>query len=234
MAVGEFQAKLIDVREIAPEVRHFVFEAQGTQRLVYTPGQFVFLHAELHGKPIKRAYSIASPPAGARFDLCLNRVREGVFSPFLFDLNPGDTVRLKGPYGVFQWREPVSDSVLVATGTGIAPFRAMLHARLAVDPVNCFTLVFGVRHEEGLLYREEFEALAARHPNFRFWPTLTRPTPGWTGRAGRVQEHLVEATAARRDVDVYVCGLREMVEQVRDLAAEIGIGRRRVIYERYD
>lgn len=234
MAVGEFQAKLVDVREIAPEVRHFVFEAQGVDELVYTPGQFVYLKAELDRKPVKRAYSIASPPAGARFELCLNRVREGVFSPFLFDLNRGDTVHLKGPYGVFQWREPVSDSVLVATGTGIAPFRAMLRPRVTQDPGRCFTLVFGVRYEESLLYRDEFEELAARYPNFRFWPTLTRPRDTWTGRAGRVQEHLVEATGARRDVDVYICGLREMVEQVRDIAAEMGLERRRVIYERYD
>ncbi len=234
MAVGEFLAKLRESQEIAPEVRHFVFEAQGVDRFVYTPGQFVFLHAELEGKPVKRAYSMASPPAGARFEFCLNRVREGVFSPFLFDLSPGDTVRLTGPYGVFQWREPVSDSVLVATGTGIAPLRAMLRSRVGRDPGHCFTLVFGVRHEEGLLYREEFEDLAARYPNFRFWPTLTRPPADWTGRAGRVQEHLVEATGARRDVDVYICGLREMVEQVRDLLAEMGLERRRVIYERYD
>ena len=234
MAVGEFQAKLINVREIAPDVRHFVFEALGVDRLVYTPGQFVFLHAKLEGKPVKRAYSIASPPAGARFELCLNRVREGVFSPFLFDLNRGDTIHLKGPYGVFQWREPVSDSVLVATGTGIAPLRAMLHARVARGPGHCFTLLFGVRYLENLLYREEFEEMAALYPNFRFWPTLTRPAPDWTGRAGRVQEHLVEATGARRDVDVYVCGLREMVEQVRDLLGEMGLERRRVIYERYD
>jgi hypothetical protein len=48
------------------------------------------------------------------------------------------------------------------------------------------------------------------------------------------EEHLVEATGTRRDVDVYICGLREMVEQVRDIAAEMGLERRRVIYERYD
>ena len=234
MAVGEFQARLADWREIAPDVRHFVFEALGVDGFAFTPGQFVFLKAELDGRSVKRAYSMASPPEGNRFALCLNRVREGVFSPFLFDLRPGDTVHLKGPYGVFQWREPVSDSVLVATGTGIAPFRAMLHARVAADPGHRFTLLFGVRNRESLLYGEEFEEMAARRPNFRFWPTLTRPGPGWRGRTGRVQQHLVEATGGRRDVDVYVCGLREMVEAVRNLAAELGLERRRVIYERYD
>ena len=171
MAVGEFQASLIDSHELAPGVRHFVFEAP--EPLEYAPGQFVSLHAEVDGKPVKRAYSIASPPRGSRFALCLNRVCEGVFSPHLFDLQPGAKVKMKGPYGVFGWREPVNDSVLVATGTGIAPFRAMLQGRVPEDPGHRFTLVFGVREERGVLYRVEFERLAARCPGFRFWPTLT-------------------------------------------------------------
>ena len=61
------------------------------------------------------------------------------------------------------------------------------------------TLVFGVRHEHSLLYRDEFETLERLHPNFHFWPTLTAPEPGWTGRTGRVQQHLVEAVGSRRE-----------------------------------
>ncbi|HWQ56170.1 MAG TPA: FAD-dependent oxidoreductase [Bryobacteraceae bacterium] len=235
MAVaGEFAATLLESREIAPEVRHLVLETQGEARLSFAPGQFLMLFAPLGGVIVKRPYSIASPPDGNRFALCLNRVREGVFSPYLFDLRPGDTVRLKGPYGAFRWREPPSDSVLVATGTGIAPFRSMLHARVPEDPDRCYTLVFGVRHEYGILYREEFEEMAARFSNFRFLPTLTRPEPGWTGRTGRVQRHVLECVGDRRDLDVYICGLWEMVRDVRDKLVGVGVERSRIHYERYD
>src|SRR5262249_38891772 len=153
----------------------------------------------------------ASPSNGPTFDLCLNRVIEGKFSPYLFDLQPGAQVQMSGPYGGFIFRQPVGDSILVATGTGIAPFRAMLQEQLARDREHQYTLIFGVRYEHTLLYREEFEELARRYANFRFWPTLSRPGPDWPGRSGHVQEHLFEAIGERRDLNVFICGLKAMV-----------------------
>ncbi len=128
----------------------------------------------------------------------------------------------------------MSNSILVATGTGIAPFRSMLLDRLPQEPDRRFTLIFGVRHEEGLLYRDDWESLAREFPNFEFRPTLTRPEPGWTGLTGRVQSHVVEALGERRDIDVYICGLKEMVNDVRAMLKEKGVDRKRIVYERYD
>jgi CDP-4-dehydro-6-deoxyglucose reductase len=230
-------ARLLKSREIAPEVRHFVFEVENGP-FSYVPGQFVSLTAEINGSPITRAYSFASPACGSRFDLCLNRVIEGKFSPYLFDLKPGDRVQMTGPYGGFIFRQPVEDSVLIATGTGIAPFRAMLHDQLSRDRSHDrshqFTLIFGVRYEHTLLYAQEFEGLARKHPNFRFWPTLSRPDPDWTGRTGHVQAHLVEAIGERRDVNVFICGLKAMVDDVRSILKSSGFDRKRIIYEKYD
>lgn len=228
------KAKLLEWREIAPEVRHFVFEVSGVDEMQFTPGQFLFLKAELAGNAVSRAYSIASQPDGNRFELCLNRVQEGVFSPHLFDLEPGDTVEMRGPYGVFVLRKPVSDSLLIATGTGIAPFRGMLQASLPRQTGRQFTLLFGVRHEHSIFYRCEFEEMQRRYSRFRFWPTLSRPEANWTGRRGRVQEHIAEAVGERRDIDVYVCGLKEMVNDVRGLLKDMGFDRHRIIFERYD
>jgi ferredoxin-NADP reductase len=228
----EFQARLVESREIAPEVRHLVLEAP--EPFAFTPGQFVYLHSRTGGAPIKRPYSLASAPGGRRFELCLNHVREGVFSTYLFDLEPGAMLQLKGPYGIFGWRAPAHDSVLVATGTGITPFRSMLPSGLPAQGARQVTLLFGVRYERGILFRAEFEDTAARDPRFRFLPTLTRPEPDWRGRTGRVQEHLAEVIGGRRDLDVYICGLFEMVGQVRDLLLGWGFDKHRVIYERYD
>src|SRR5215471_17406724 len=75
-------AILLESREIAPEVRHFVFSVEDRESFNYVPGQFVSFTAEINGSPITRAYSIASPSCGRRFDLCLNRVVEGKFSPY--------------------------------------------------------------------------------------------------------------------------------------------------------
>ena len=228
------RARLIEAVEIAPGVRHFVFEAPELQRLAFTPGQFISLSGAVDGKTITRAYSIASPPsAGNRFDLCLNRVDFGTFSPRLFELAPGDTVEMGAPLGTFTLREPLRDSLLVATGTGIAPFRSMLMTSLNVDS-PAITLLFGVRHESNLLYREEFEALSRQYPQFRFWPTLTQPGPGWKGRAGRVQAHLLDATGGRTDIDIYLCGLQAMVDEVRQVVKGMGFDRKQIRYEKYD
>jgi CDP-4-dehydro-6-deoxyglucose reductase len=228
------QARLIRTIELAPGTNHFEFAVDGVERLDFIPGQFVSFQAEIEGKPITRAYSLASAPTGgSRFELCLNRVEGGRLSPYLFAMQPGDTVQMSAPLGTFTLREPARDSLLIATGTGITPFRSILEAHLPQgSPI--FTLLYGVRHESHLLYRAEFEALVHQHPHFQFMPTLTRPEPGWQGRTGRVQVHLEEALAGRQDIDVYLCGLKEMVDQVRAILKEMGFDRKQIRYEKYD
>ncbi|MDQ6675920.1 MAG: FAD-dependent oxidoreductase [Acidobacteriota bacterium] len=227
-------ARLLGSHEISPEVRHFRFDVPGQELLSFTPGQFVSFNVELDGKNLTRAYSIASPPAANRFDLVLNRVREGRFSPHLFDLASGAQLDVKGPYGVFVFRKPIADSIMVATGTGIGPFRSMLMSQLPHDSEHRFTLIFGVRHEDGVLYREEFEALARDHPNFTFLPTVSRPGPGWAGLCGRVQPHVMATLGDRRDMDVYICGLKEMVDEMRAQLKAAEVDRKHVIFEKYD
>jgi CDP-4-dehydro-6-deoxyglucose reductase len=227
-------ARLLSSTELAPGIRHFVFEAVELERLEFIPGQFVSFTGMVNGKEITRAYSIASAPAGTnRFDLCLNLVAGGHLTPLLFAMQPGDTIGMRQPMGSFVLRNPGREAVLIATGTGIAPFRAMLQAHLAADS-PAVTLLFGVRYESHILYRAEFEALAERFPQFRFWPTLTRPEPEWNGRTGRVQAHLAEVFGSRRDVDIYLCGLKEMVDDVRGILKGMGFDRKQIFYEKYD
>ena len=232
------EARLIGSREIAPGVRHFEFDALGVERLEFVPGQFTSFIAMIGGKEITRAYSMAAAPSGTnRFELCLNRVDHGHLSPRLFDMKPGDRIAMRQPLGMFVLRhQPPRDSIFIATGTGIAPFRSMLQAHLKASS-PAFTLLFGVRYESHLLYREEFEEMARTHANFRFWPTLTRSDAGWKGRQGRVQAHLAEAVTLlgeRRDVDFYLCGLKEMVDDVRGLLKAQGFDRKQIFYEKYD
>jgi NAD(P)H-flavin reductase len=227
-------ARLLESREIAPEVRHLVFQLEDTESLAFVPGQFASLTADIDGSPITRAYSFAAPAEGIRFELCLNRVAEGKLSPYLFGMRPGDQIQMTGPWGGFIFRQPVEDSILVATGTGIVPFRAMLLDQLVRDSGHQFTLIFGVRYERGLLYREEFEQLTRDHANFHFWPTLSRPDASWTGRTGHVQAHLFQATGERRDINVFICGLKAMVDDVRAILKSNGFDRKRIICEKYD
>jgi CDP-4-dehydro-6-deoxyglucose reductase, E3 len=228
------RAVLVETRDLAPEVRHFVFAAPDVPELHFKPGQFVSFSEMLGGKKIIRPYSIASLPSGNRFELCLNRVPEGHFSPHLFAMKPGDSVEMTQPLGFFVVRNPQKPAIFVATGTGIAPFRSMAPGYLDHPEAKDLTLIFGVRYENSIYYGGEFEALAARHSNFRFWPTLSRPEPSWSGRHGHVQLHLLQAIGDRRDLDVYICGMKAMVDDVRAILKEMGFDRKQIVFEKYD
>jgi ferredoxin-NADP reductase len=227
------KATLLHTVDLAPGVRHFCFEVAEIDQLAFVPGQFVSLVNTLDGSEYTRAYSVASPPDGNRFELCLNLVPGGVFSAYLFSLRPGEQVDITPPLGYFTLRHRDRDALMIATGTGIAPFRSILKSALH-EISGRVTLLFGTRYEAGILYQDEMTDLSTRYRNFEFWPTLTRGTPAWTGRAGRVQAHLDEALAGRTNVDVYLCGLKEMVDDVRRLLKQKGLDRKQIIYEKYD
>jgi ferredoxin-NADP reductase len=228
------RAELISSRQMAPEIRQFEFAVPEVDTLRFLPGQFVSLSETLQDKKVTRAYSIASLPAGNRFSICLNRVEGGLFSPHLFALEPGGAVDMKGPLGVFVWKQPKADSVLVATGTGVVPYRPMLLEALQGGATEQFTLIYGTRHEENLIYVDEFRALEQQYPNFRFIPTVTRPTAQWSGTMGRVQPLVRAAIGERRDLHLYACGLKEMVDSVREIGKQLGFDRKQIVFEKYD
>ena len=227
-------ARLKEVRALTPEIKHFIFEVPGEEHLKFTAGQFVSFTEQIRGKEVTRAYSIASRPEANRFELCLNVVADGYFSPYLFGLAPGAEVPMKGPLGTFVLRPPVRDTVMVATGTGISPFRGMLAEALVSGVEGQFTLIYGARREAGLVFADEFRVWEKQFANFRFVPTLTRPEPHWAGREGRVQALVLEAVGERLDLDVYVCGLKAMVDDVRAILKARGFDRKQIISEKYD
>ncbi len=236
---------------------HLEFRVAGQESFDFHPGQFVSLVAnDARGKQQTRAYSIASAPDGARFDLCVNRVEGGFFSNLLCDLNVGDTVQFHGPHGLFLLRHPLTDSIFIATGTGIAPMRGFaqwLFPESGEDRSGGrqFWLVYGTRHETELYYAHYFEKLAAERHNFHYLSSLSRPHEGWEGLRGYVQEHVAKIVVERArhahsgpvltaaepagfDIHAYICGLNEMVSANRDKLMELGWQRKQVIFERYD
>lgn len=228
------KATLVDTKQLTPDVRHFVFEASEVETLHFLPGQFASLTQTIEGKEITRAYSFASAPGeGNRFELCLNHVPDGQFSEWLFELKPGGAVDMRLPMGTFTLHHPEREAVFVATGTGIAPFRSMLKAHLSESSPE-ITLVFGTRYERGLLYRAEFEEMARSCPQFHFRPVLSRPGQEWRGLTGHVQAHLKGVVLERRSMDVYLCGLKEMVNETRAMLKEMGFDRKQIFYEKYD
>lgn len=234
MGLVEMRARLIEAKEVAPSIRHFHFAVEDVDSFSFIPGQWVSLQADVEGKKVTRAYSLASLPRENKFEICLNRVDDGLFSPYLFSLQPGDLVPFKGPVGTFTLRSKEREAIFVATGTGIVPFRSMLfqESYLSTGVPTC--LISGARYAEGLLFQQDFSDLEARYENFQYLRTITRPTPDWTGRSGRVQSLLWDKIRERRDFDVYICGLAEMVDDVREQLKALGFDRKQIIHEKYD
>ena len=212
---------------------------QGVPRFGFVPGQWLSLkHTKSDGEEITRAYSIASPPdENNRFAFCLNRVQDGFMSNFLCDMKEGDEISAQGPFGDFILRPPMRDTIFIATGTGIAPFRSMLHW-LVADPSRHedrqLWLLFGNRTEQDIYYHQEFLGLAEAHKNFHYLPTLSRGATDWQGLRGYVQEHVPGIVAGRTDMHAYICGLDKMIRANRDLLKSLGWDRKSIRYEKYD
>lgn len=212
---------------------------EGVPRFGFVPGQWLSLkQAKPDGEELTRAYSIASPPEeDNRFALCLNRVQDGFMSNFLCDMKEGEEISCQGPFGDFILRPPLRDTIFIATGTGIAPFRSMLHWLLA-DPSRhqgrSFFLLFGSRTEKDIYYNQEFLQLAAEHANFDYLPTLSRGAPEWNGLRGYVQEHVPGIVQGRGEMIAYICGLDKMIKANRELLKGLGWDRKSIRYEKYD
>jgi ferredoxin-NADP reductase len=231
-------ARLTQSTPLSDFTKHLEFEIESAPEFGFVPGQWLSLkRTKPDGEELTRAYSIASPPDGERFALCLNRVQDGYMSNYLCDLELGAAISAQGPFGNFILRPPLRDTVFIATGTGIAPYRSMLQWLFA-DPSRHqdkqFWLLFGSRTERDIYYHDEFLALAADHGNFHYLPTLSRADVNWKGLRGYVQEHVPEIVKDRIDMHAYICGLDKMVSANRELLRGLAWDRKSILYEKYD
>jgi len=215
---------------------------------VFQPGQFAVVGLpasaprtpladpeEADGDPerlIRRAYSIASPSiAGEHLELFVTLVRSGELTPRLFELRPGGRLWL-GPKitGLFTLAQvPVDqDVVMVATGTGLAPYMSMLRTGITANPNRRIAVLLGARHSWDLGYTAELTTLARVCPSFAYLPIVSRPaeepTP-WGGATGHVQslwqggalERAFGRKPTARDTHVFLCGSPLMIEDMTSL-----------------
>jgi ferredoxin-NADP reductase len=219
-----------------PRARTIVLELLGWPG--HLPGQHVDIRLTAEdGYQAQRSYSIASAPEDERLELTVERLDDGEVSPFLVDeLRAGDELELRGPIGgYFVWEAPLGGPLLlVAGGSGVVPFRAMLRHRAAAGSEAEVRLVYSARSLAEVLYRSELDAFAADGVDVRL--ALTREWPdGWTGHRGRVDEAFLREAAwpPDRDVRAFVCGSTGFVETVAAALVALGYAPERVKTERF-
>ena len=189
------------------------------------------------GKLIRRAYSIASSSVSKEyFEFYINLVHSGLLTPRLFALRPGDRVWLGAKIaGLFTLeRAPAgANIVLVATGTGLAPYMSMLRTNLADGGGRRFAALLGARHSWDLGYHAEMMTMERLCDDFHYIPTISRPDEEvvpWTGRVGYVQQLWQQAVVDRAwgfpptptNSRVFLCGNPSMIDDMVELLAEDG------------
>ncbi|NII11287.1 FAD-binding oxidoreductase [Oleiagrimonas sp. C23AA] len=239
-----FNLRLADSFMLAPTVRHLVFEREDGQPFAFNPGQFLQVHfAYDDGKPTKRSYSVATVSEDTtieRVEIAVSYVEGGAATKLLGELEHGQSVEASGPYGRFCLMPNDANQryILVATGTGVTPYRAMLPglAKVMAERDVKVVLLYGARNEAELLYGEEFEAFARQHANFTFHACLSRgarPDPRESDRLGYVQSVLPElAPDAEGDI-AYLCGNPNMVDASFTALKEAGLPVAHIRREKY-
>lgn len=243
--IEHFNLRLADSRMLASSVRHLAFERADGAPFAFTPGQFIQIHFHYDdGKPTKRSYSIGTPVDGSgrvgQLELAVSYVDGGAATVLLENLQPGGEIEASGPYGRFCLMDGDENQryLLIATGTGVAPYRAMLPRieKLITEQGRRFVLLYGARNEQELLYDDQFQAFADAHPEFIYHPCLSRAqraAPRPNDRRGHVQDALAEIAPDPGHDIAYLCGNPDMVDATFTQLKELGLPIKHIRREKY-
>lgn len=235
-----YDSQIIQIKDLSPQVKQFWLKISDQDRFQFKAGQFVTLDLPIHDKRTKRwrSYSIANHPDDTNIlELCVVFNPEGEATKYLFnEAKIGTAIKFKGPSGTFTLPEDLSDElVLISTGTGVVPFRSMLwDIYYDQKDFNKIHLIFGTRHETGILYRNEFEELAKRLKNFEYSIALSREE-NWSGCKGyvhKIYESMYQEVIPNRKF--YLCGWSNMIDDaVAKLLIDMKYDKSQILYELY-
>lgn len=191
-------------------------------------------------EPVIRAYSmanypeekgivkfnirIATPPPGSQ------GIPPGLMSSYVFNMKPGDTITVYGPFGDFFAKDTDAEMVFIGGGAGMAPMRSHIFDQLKrLKSDRKISFWYGARSLREMFYAEEYDALAAAHPNFEWHVALSDPLPedNWTGYTGFIHNVLYEEYLkdhpAPEDCEYYMCGPPMMNAAVIKMLLDLGV-----------
>jgi CDP-4-dehydro-6-deoxyglucose reductase len=233
--------KVFKIANETPSTRRFWIEVPEIAEFNFSSGQFVTLDLPIHEQKNKRwrSYSIASAPDGTNvFELVIVLLEGGLGTTYLFnEINVGSEILLRGPQGKFVLPETLdTDLYLICTGTGIAPFRSMVHhIHNHKVPHQQVHLIFGCRHFEDGLYINELKELEKLEPGILFHPCYSRenevPAGSQKGYVHSVYKELCENGA--RPANFYLCGWKNMVDEAKQTILAMGYDKKAIHLELY-
>ncbi|WP_020192424.1 benzoate 1,2-dioxygenase electron transfer component BenC [Pseudomonas putida] len=226
-----FEAAISDVRQLSVSTIALSIKGEALSRLAFLPGQYVNL--KVPGSEQSRAYSFSSLQKDGEVSFLIRNVPGGLMSSFLTNLaKAGDSLSLAGPLGSFYLRPIQRPLLLLAGGTGLAPFTAMLEKIAEQGSEHPLHLIYGVTNDFDLVELDRLQALAARIPNFTYSACVANPDSQYPQK-GYVTQHIEPRHLNDGDVDVYLCGPPPMVEAVSRYVREQGITPANFYYEKF-
>ncbi len=208
------------------------FQLKIPETFTFKAGQFVSLKMTSDGVTRMKSYSICnSPSERSVVDLCVKIVEGGFASEIFKRTKIGDVFEMRGPFGHFVFNEDDSgdEHWFLGAGTGVVPLYSMLKEYVARFPQKKFVLLFGVRTTKDLFFDEDFRRLAKENTHFTYVPVLSREK--WVGKSGHVQDHLPLNVENKT---FYICGLKELVLETKELLVQRGASFEKIKSERYD
>jgi ferredoxin--NADP+ reductase len=218
-----YNARLVRREEETDSLAYFWVRFDG-EPTPFESGQYMTIGVMVDGRMVQRPYSVASPPSAVGtdgYEFYIRRVHGGTFTPLLWELPIGHGMRMIGPKGKFLL-QPDDDRthIFISSGTGNAPFVAMMRQMLIDGRPRKVAFLNGVSHASELGYRNIVQGweTSGQYP-VRYVPTVSRPADprnaGWTGRIGRVEsilgDVLDEMGLTPADSIAYICGNPDMI-----------------------
>ncbi len=217
-------ARIVSLDRVAPDIARIVLKTPPASPLRFVAGQYVDIIVE----GVRRSYSLANAPReDGLLEFIIKRYDGGVLSAYWFErAKPNDLLRLEGPFGTFFLREQRPANILfLATGTGIAPVKALLE-ELATQPAQGahqrLAVLWGNREASSFWWEPSALGL-----DLAFDCLLSGRDPGWSGRRGYVQDAAIEQGFDPFDTAVYACGSSAMIASARAALLALGLPARR-------
>lgn len=222
---------IASVDQVSASTIRFAVTLDNPTGLDFLPGQYV--NVQVPGSTQTRSYSFSSAPGGAHAAFVVRNVPDGLMSRYLSGVaQAGQPISFAGPFGSFYLRPVQRPVLMLAGGTGIAPFLSMLDVLADKGFTQPVRLVFAVTRDGDLVALDQLERIAAVHPQFSYVTCVADPDSAHD-RKGYATAHVEPGWLNDGDADVYLCGPVPMVDAVRNWFTTIGVQPANFYYEKF-
>lgn len=228
---GAFEGTVASIEQLSEDSIDLVVDLDEDAELEFLPGQYI--HIQVPGSDQKRSYSFSSLPGSKQASFLIRNIPQGVMSGYLTgQAKPGDRLSMTGPMGSFYLRDITRPVLMLAGGTGLAPFLSMLAQLVEKGCDQPTHLLYGVNKDDHLVKCDELDAFKEKLPNFEY-TTVVVDDASQHPRKGYVTHHMSAEVLNHGDVDVYLCGPPPMVDSVLQYFNDQGIAPQSFYYEKF-